>query len=48
MFYFWIHAVIIIAKKTDVKGYERIVLIAAFALMFLYIIGTMGGTSTEY
>ncbi len=40
MIYFWIHSVIIIIKKTDVKGYERVVLIAAFVFWLLYFIGT--------
>jgi hypothetical protein len=42
MFYFWIHAVIIIIKKTDVKGYERVVLIVALVFAFLYLVGTAG------
>jgi uncharacterized membrane protein YqaE (UPF0057 family) len=41
MFYFWIHAVVIVIKKTEAKGYEKIVLIVALVFALLYLLGTI-------
>lgn len=42
MFYLWIHAVVIVAKKvSNLTGYEKFVLIAGIAFAGLYLLGTL-------
>ncbi len=43
MFYFWIHAIVIIFKNIKVKGYNKAVLIIAFIFLILLFLGLLFG-----